>query len=189
MLSIFPRDVLDEIWDLTESVSEGFPTYSYSNIRLFADDTSLSILVENLVSAAQILKSDLDKNTKWAKTWLVTFNPVTTETLLLSRKLLQTMHPPLYMLNQQISEADRHKHLGIFFSNNGSWHKHINYIKEKAWSRINIMGKLKFQLDRRSLETFYTSFIRAILVMKSGTTVDSTKKTTLKKFKRKRREL
>ena len=23
-----PRDVLDEIWDLTESVLEGFPTYS-----------------------------------------------------------------------------------------------------------------------------------------------------------------
>ena len=28
MLSFFPRDVLDEIWDLIESVSEGFPTYS-----------------------------------------------------------------------------------------------------------------------------------------------------------------
>ena len=25
----FPRDVLDEIWDLTESVSEGFLTYSW----------------------------------------------------------------------------------------------------------------------------------------------------------------
>ena len=28
MLCLFPRDVLDEILDLTESVSEGFPTYS-----------------------------------------------------------------------------------------------------------------------------------------------------------------
>ena len=28
MLSFFPRDVLDEIWALIESVSEGFPTYS-----------------------------------------------------------------------------------------------------------------------------------------------------------------
>ena len=27
MLSLFPRDYLDEIWDLIESVSEGFPTY------------------------------------------------------------------------------------------------------------------------------------------------------------------
>ena len=29
MLSFFPRDVLDEIWDLIELVSEGFPTYSF----------------------------------------------------------------------------------------------------------------------------------------------------------------
>ena len=28
MLSFFPRDVLDEIWDLIEYVSEVFPTYS-----------------------------------------------------------------------------------------------------------------------------------------------------------------
>ena len=27
-LSIFPRELLDEILDLIESVSEGFPTYS-----------------------------------------------------------------------------------------------------------------------------------------------------------------
>ena len=27
VLSFFPQDVLDEIWDLIESVSEGFPTY------------------------------------------------------------------------------------------------------------------------------------------------------------------
>ena len=28
VMSFFPRDVLDEIWDLTESVSAGFPTYA-----------------------------------------------------------------------------------------------------------------------------------------------------------------
>ena len=28
VLSVFPRDVLDEIWDLIELVSEGFPIYS-----------------------------------------------------------------------------------------------------------------------------------------------------------------
>ena len=29
VLSFFPLDVLDEIWDLIESVSEGFRTYSF----------------------------------------------------------------------------------------------------------------------------------------------------------------
>ena len=31
VLSFFPLDVLDEIWDLIESVSEGFLTYSCYN--------------------------------------------------------------------------------------------------------------------------------------------------------------
>ena len=37
MLSVFPRDVLDEIWDLIESVSEGFPTYFFG--KMFRDIT------------------------------------------------------------------------------------------------------------------------------------------------------
>ena len=34
VLSFFPLDVLDGIWDLTESVSEGFLTYSIALIIL-----------------------------------------------------------------------------------------------------------------------------------------------------------
>ena len=58
-----------------------------SNIRLFADDTSLFIIVDNAPYAAACLSFDLDRITRWAATWLVTFNPSKTEALLLSRKL------------------------------------------------------------------------------------------------------
>ena len=34
VLSFFPLDVLDEILDLDESVSEGFPTYSFITLIL-----------------------------------------------------------------------------------------------------------------------------------------------------------
>ena len=36
MLSFFPRGVLDEILNLIESVSEGFPSYSLTNISYAA---------------------------------------------------------------------------------------------------------------------------------------------------------
>ena len=36
MLSFFPRDVLDEIWDLTGSVSDGFPSYSSIGIEFIS---------------------------------------------------------------------------------------------------------------------------------------------------------
>ena len=67
------------------------------------------------------------------------------------------------MQNQHISEVDCHKHLGLYFTKDCSRHQHINYIKEKAWLRINIMRKLKIKLDRKSLETIYLTFIRPLL--------------------------
>ena len=67
------------------------------------------------------------------------------------------------MQNQQISKVETHKHLGIFLSSDYTWHTHIDYIKNKAWNRIHIMRKLKFKIDRKSLEIIYTTFIRPIL--------------------------
>ena len=67
------------------------------------------------------------------------------------------------MNNEYIKEVTHHKHLGLFLSNDGTWHEHIDYITSKAWQRVNIMRKLKFLLDRESLQIIYTSFIRPIL--------------------------
>ena len=105
-----------------------------SNICLFADDSSVYIIIDDPVAA----------------------DPV-------SRKINRPLHPLLSMLDQQITEIESHKHLGIYLSNDCTWHKHIEYIKEKAWNRINIMRKLKFELGRQSFETFYVTFIRPVL--------------------------
>jgi hypothetical protein len=67
------------------------------------------------------------------------------------------------MNNQIIPEVEFHKHLGLFFTGSLTWAKHIDYIKSKAWQRINILRTLKFKLDRHSLETIYISFIRPLL--------------------------
>ena len=63
------------------------------------------------------------------------------------------------MNDQPIKKVTSHKHLGIFFSNDGTWHEHIDYIASQARTRINIMRKLKFIVDRQSLEIIYTSLL------------------------------
>ena len=45
------------------------------NVRLFADDTSLFIVVENPVPAVNILNNNLGRIHSWACDWLVDFNP------------------------------------------------------------------------------------------------------------------
>lgn len=134
-----------------------------TNIRLFADDTSLYIIVDDPVTDSQRLNFDLQCITDWADKWLVNFNPSKTESLIISRKLNRPVHPPLNMKNQTIEEVIQHKHLGVTIANDCKWHAHIVNITTKAMFRINIMKKLKFILDRRSLEIIYMSFIRPIL--------------------------
>ena len=133
-----------------------------SNVNLFADDTSLYLVIENPQIAAQQLQSDINTITTWANRWLVTFNPSKSESMIISRKR-NTYHPSLQMLNKTIPEVNDHKHLGVFLSKNCQWHSHIEYITEKAWKRVNIMRKLKYTLDRKSLEIIFISFIRPII--------------------------
>ena len=85
-------------------------------IRLFADDTSLYLIAENPIEAAEKLNSDLAEVHAWASKWLVTFNPSKTESLIFSRKLNKPYHPPVYMSEQSITEVSSHKHLGLVFN-------------------------------------------------------------------------
>ena len=89
--------------------------------------------------------------------------PLKSEAIIFSRKRAKPYHPPVLMENKPIIEDSSHKHLGIIFSNDCTWHEHLENVKAKAWKRINIMRKLKFKLDRKSLQITYFSFIRPLL--------------------------
>ena len=134
-----------------------------ANIRLFADDTSIFLRVDNPIGAANELNEDLRTINRWAQQWLVSFNPSKTESLLISKKRNKPQHPPVYFSNTIINEVTEHKHLGIIFSDNGQWNKHIQYIAETTRKRLAILRSQQFKLDRISLERVYISFIRPVL--------------------------
>ena len=91
------------------------------------------------------------------------FNPVKNESFIVTTKINKPVHPPIFMLNQQIKDVQFHKHLGVYLSTDCSWHTPIDYIKGKARTRINVMRKFKYTLDRKSLETIFITFMRPIL--------------------------
>ena len=123
-----------------------------SSIRLFADHTNLYIIVDNPLHAANQLNSDLSKIHGWANKWLVAFNPSKGESIIFSRKRNKHNHHNVVMDQQPIQEVTSHKHLGLVLSGDCSWHDHLEYIKSKAWTRINVIRKLKFKLNRKSLQ-------------------------------------
>ena len=121
-------------------------------MRLFADDTSLYVIVDNPQRSADLLNTDLSNIHQWASNWLVNFNPNKTEALTITRKLNKPIHPDLFMNNVPITNVSEHKHLGVVLSNNGKWHSHISSMVKRAWQRIGILRTLKFHLNRSCLE-------------------------------------
>jgi len=134
-----------------------------SNIRLFTDDTSLYISVETPEIAASKLNHDLQQVHEWSKSWLVTFNPAKTESMIFSKKTKKPDHLPLYLNGVPITQVKIHKHLGLTISDDAKWDTHISLVIQKAWKRIGIMRSLKFFLSRSNLEKMYISFVRPII--------------------------
>ena len=133
------------------------------NIKLFADDTSLYVTVENVVAQAEDLNRNLRFINTWANTWLVDLNPSKTEQMIISKKTNQLNHPIIYLNDVAIQKVENHKHLGVTINQKLHWYDHIQDIKTKAYNRLNIMRKLKFKLKRKVLNYIYLTFIRPIL--------------------------
>jgi hypothetical protein len=56
-----------------------------------------------------------------------------------------------------------HKHLGVIFSSDCKWTKHIDVLIERTSKQLNIFRKLEYRLKRDYLENNYLVFIRPIL--------------------------
>ena len=133
-----------------------------SNIRLFADDTTIFVEVDNPDVAAATLNSDLRNMSSWAKRWLIKFSPPKTQSMIISNKH-EVQHPPLFLDGTRIEHVTSHKHLGITISNNLKWDDHVSSIVTKAGQRVDVLSRLMYKIDRHSLNILYTTFIRPTL--------------------------
>ena len=87
--------------------------------RLHAEDSSLYFSAPTLNDLGGIIYHDLALISRWAKLWLVTFNPGKSEAILFSFSFFSENDvPKLNFDNTLITFVDNHKHLGILSLNN-----------------------------------------------------------------------
>ena len=142
--------------DLTKQIDK-------CNIRLFADDTCLFSSSTNRNQIAANINHDLNKVQQWATFWQVEFGAHKSKVLNISNRLNQDNLPQILLNDTQIENVQSHKHLGIILDTKLSWSNYVDYIHTKCMKRLDIMKKLKYKIDRRSLETIYKCFIRPII--------------------------
>jgi len=131
-----------------------------SSISLFADDTTLYFSSKFSSHLHLVLSKDLLTFGKWSDTWGVGFNAKKTKVLTISGN--RGEHLPLIFNNMQLQEIDSHKHLGLLFHNNLSWHPHILSLHQRTMRHVNHLRSISNSVPRFALFSIYKSFILPI---------------------------
>lgn len=112
-----------------------------SAVKLFADDTSMYLCLDNNRIRAEVLNSDLEKISNWALKWKIKFNQSKTELLNFSRR--RNFDPiPLTFNYTTLVATHVHKHLGVILQDNCKWDSHIRYIIAKCRTFTAVCGHL-----------------------------------------------
>ena len=136
-----------------------------SGVSMFADDTCLYIDFnrDDYTQRQEMLQQDIKKIEDWSKQWLVTFNPKKTNALVVHSRQSVSLGLPTSILNNNISQSNSHKHLGLTIGQFGNWNDHINDICTRARRKANMLRPLKYKLNRQTLLVLANSFVRPTL--------------------------
>ena len=139
-----------------------------SVIKLFADDISLSLALNNPDSRAEILNHDLEQINEWAKKCKVRFNEEKTNNQKQKQKTKteklnftrgQKQNQQLTNGSTTLKETPSHKHLGIILQNNCRWDEHNRSVINKTSMLISCLRSYKYKISRKGSETMYKLFI------------------------------
>ena len=116
-----------------------------SNPKLFADDTSLFSVVQDITLLIKNLNDDLKKINKWAFQLKTSFNPdpnKQAQEVIFSRKLNKPNHPSLNFNNTVVIQSKTHKRLVMILDIKLDFQEHLKGKLSKINKTIGLLRKL-----------------------------------------------
>ena len=138
--------------DLVENVD--------SDVKMFADDTSLFSVVYDEATTAQQLNRDLERVRLWAWQWKMEFNATKTQEVIFSAKRIKPHHPNLFLDDTEVERRSEHKHLGLILDSKLNFQSHIREAIMKARRGIGIIRYLSRYVSRDVLDQVYKLYVR-----------------------------
>ena len=115
-----------------------------SNPKLFAADTSLFSIVQNINSTANDLNNDLMKKSDWAFQWKKRFNSdpkKQAQEVIFSRKINKINHPTLYFNENSVKSSSTHKHLGMILDTKLDFTLDLESVQNKVNKTIGLLRR------------------------------------------------
>ena len=131
-----------------------------SDVKIFADDTSLFAAVGDETSTAEKLNRDLETIHLWAWQWKMEFNASKHDKVIFSTKRIKPSHPTLFLGNTEIERKSEHKHLGMILDSRLNFQSHIREAIMKARWGIGIIKYISKYVSRDVLDQVYKLYVR-----------------------------
>lgn len=125
---------------------------------LFADDTSIFLSRNDVISLQELFNSELQYITKWLSMNKLSINVSKTKFMVFTKKKCNIDDLSISMCNSQIQQVSSLRFLGVIIDNKLNWASHINYVCNKVSRNIGIMYKLN-SMPRSVLKLIYNTII------------------------------
>ena len=90
------------------------PDNLLTNVKVFADDTSLFSIVHDITTSSSNLNYGLHRVREWAFQWIMSFNPES-QVVIFTHKLQKKDFLPLHFSDSSVKKSCKQKHLAFGF--------------------------------------------------------------------------
>lgn len=126
-------------------INDLFDVKLNGNLQLYADDSSITYISDNLVSLHKMITEDMYTISDWFKRNLLVLHAGKTKMLIFNenRKEFQKF-PPVYLNNSEISIVNEIKYLGLYIDSKLNWNSRIDFLIKKFSSYVGVFRRISF---------------------------------------------
>src|SRR3989442_9492515 len=144
---------------------------NHSKIRLFADDSNLFIVSNNINTLFNVANSEVNSLFAWIDANKLFINYDKTNFMLFQPRdgkynISQNASnlPSLKINDHFINQVHVVKYLGIYIDDKLNWHEHISYLVKKISSLTGILYRVKLFLPLQCKKQIYFALINSLLI-------------------------
>ena len=136
------------------------PIVTNFNVKLFADDTFLSLEGDDIKLLQTKANKELRKVSKWFLDNKLTLNISKSKFMIIKRGNKKSSQNFVLKFNRKkLEQCESYKYLGIYIDENLSWKEHVRYLCEKLSKMCGIFSKLRHCCNRELLRVVYFALV------------------------------
>ena len=140
------------------------PLVTDFNVKLFADDTFLSLVGNDLTLLQRKANAELRKVSKWFSENKLTLNVSKSKYMIIRRGYRKSDNIFSLKFNgKKMEQCSTYKYLGLHIDEKMNWKNHVKYLCEKLSKMCGIFAKLRHCCNKALLRTIYFALVESHL--------------------------